>query len=112
MQRVAAAIAAFVLLSTAQAFAGDEPPTQSFFILMRAPDLEPAPRYISIYEAQSDAASEPVAGCDGKTYYAAYDDLSVVNAALANGNIVELMRGDLGVAPEDAGVTCIVRTGP
>lgn len=78
---------------------------------MRVPNLDPAPRFVSVYEDATDSVSEPVAGCDGNTYYATPDDASVIAAALANGNSVELASGAPGTAPQDAGVVCIIQSG-
>jgi len=97
-------------VSTSQVLA-DDPPPDVFFIAMRAPDLDPAPRYISIYGDATDAASQEIAGCDGQTYYATPDDASVVSAAMANGNIVELASGAPGTAPQNAGMICVIQSG-
>jgi hypothetical protein len=78
---------------------------------MRAPDVEPVPRYISVYADPSDTATQPIAGCDGNTYYAGWDDASVVTAAMANGNIVELMTGDAGTASQDSSAVCVIQSG-
>jgi hypothetical protein len=82
-----------------------------FFIAMRAPNLDPAPRYISVYEDATDTVSQEIAGCDGETYYATPDDATVVSAAIANGNIVELQAGATGTAPQDAGTVCVIQSG-
>jgi hypothetical protein len=100
------AIVAFGMPSSAMA---DDPP-DVFFISMRAPDVEPVPRYISVYADPSDTATQPITGCDGNTYYAGWDDASVFTAALANGNNIELMTGDAGTAPQNAGAVCIIQT--
>jgi hypothetical protein len=99
------AIACWIFPSTVLA---DDPP-EVFFISMRSPDVEPVPRFVSVYEDQTQTVTEPIAGCDGNTYYATFDDASVITAALANGNSIELVTGSAGTAPQDAGVICIIQ---
>lgn len=96
---------------TAVAQENDEP-TESFYILMRAPNIETVPRSVTIYEDQTDTVSEAMPGCDGQTYYAAPDDAAVVAAAMANGNTVELARADLGVPAQDASIVCLIQASP
>ncbi len=55
--------------------------------------------------------SQEIAGCDGETYYATPDDATVVTAAIANGNIVELQAGPTGTAPQDAATICVIQSG-
>jgi hypothetical protein len=88
----------------------DDPP-ELFFISMRVPNLDPAPRFVSVYQDATDSVTEPVAGCDGNTYYATPDDAQVIAAALENGNSVELASGPQGTAAQDAGVLCIIQGG-
>ena len=111
MGRIAAILCSSAcLLGIVQpAFADDS--EDVFFIAMRAPDVDPVPRYISIYGDATDTVSAAISGCDGQTYYAVPDDASVVTAALANGNIVELMSGDPGTTAQNSSVVCVIQSG-
>jgi hypothetical protein len=108
-------IAAIIFFSACVFCAGHpalaDEPADVFFIAMRAPDVDPVPRYISVYADASDAVSAAISGCDGQTYYATLDDASVVTAALANGNIVELTSGDPGTSSQNSSVVCVVQSG-
>lgn len=110
MRRIAAVLGVLTLLSGIgqPAFADDS--DDVFFIAMRAPDIELVPRYINISADESDTANAPISGCDGQTYYATPDDATVVTAAMANGNIVELMSGDTGTSAQNASAVCIIQS--
>ena len=111
MRRIAAMLGVLTLLSGIgqPVFADDT--DDVFFIAMRAPAIELVPRYISVSPDETDTVTAPISGCDGQTYYATPDDATVIAAALANGNIVELETGDTGTPPQNAAVVCIIQTG-
>jgi hypothetical protein len=89
----------------------DDPPSAIYFIAMRAPDVDPVPRFVSLSASATDSQSAAVTGCDGQTYYATPDDASVVSAALSNGNVVELASGPTGTAAQDSAVVCVMLSG-
>lgn len=107
-------LAVFTLCSTllvAMPAGADDPPSPSddFFISMRAPDLDPAPRFVGVSPNPTDEQTVALESCDAKTYYLTPDDLAAVNAALANDNTVELQRGPDGSAPQDSSVLCLMQ---
>ena len=85
------------------------PPSDSYYISMRSPDVDATPRFITVTLDQSDAQSEPFAACDGETYYMTTDDKAALNAALANGNTVQLQDGPPETAAQDTSVVCLVQ---
>ncbi len=111
MRRAAAMLGLWAcLLGVGQPALADD--TQDvFFIAMRAPAIELVPRYISVFPDETDTVNAPISGCDGQTYYATPDDASVVTAALANANIVELESGDPGTSAQNASVICVIQSG-
>lgn len=92
--------------------ADDAPPAARYFFSMRAPDVDPAPRYVEAWSQSTDTLSAAIAACDGVTYYLAPDDLAVVNAALANQNSVELQTSPDGAAAESSAVVCLMQASP
>lgn len=114
MGRLAATFALSGLVLVAQAVRADEPPASSnvYFIAMRAPDVDPAPRFVSLSPSATDEQTSTISGCDGATYFLAPDDLAAVNAALSNNNTVELQGGPDGTAPQDSSVICLLQASP
>jgi hypothetical protein len=78
---------------------------------MRAPDVDPGPRYVPAFAEASDDRPGALTGCDGKTYYLSTDDLAAVQSALMNENIVELQVAPAGTAAQDSAVVCIMSGG-
>lgn len=98
--------------ATIAAHADDAPPVARYFVSMRAPDVDPAPRYVEAWPQSTDTNSAALAACDGATYYLTPDDLTVVNAALANQNSVELQTSPDGSAAESSVVVCLIQASP
>jgi hypothetical protein len=100
-------------LSSRAVFADDAPPpSDSYFISMRSPDVDASPRYAGAVLDPTDDMSEPISGCDGETYYVTTDDKAAVMAAFANGNTVQLQDGPPGAAAADTSVICLMQASP
>jgi hypothetical protein len=86
-------------------------PNQVFYFEMRAPVVDPAPRYAAASPVPVDGKSIAVAACDGNTYFLSLVDGAAVQAAIANASIVQLQIATLGDAPSTSRTICILQTG-
>jgi hypothetical protein len=78
-----------------------------YFVSMRAPLVDPAPRFVGAAQSATDTQTAPLSGCDGETYYLAPNDLAVVTAALASGNTVQLQVASAGAPPDGSAIVCL-----
>ncbi len=79
---------------------------------MRAPDVDPMPRYVEAVSASTDTQSARTNGCDGQTYYLTPDDGATLKAALTNQNSVELQTSSDGAPPQESTVVCLMQASP
>ena len=100
------------LLASDQQSLADDPPTDEYFLSMRAMQVETEPRYVTASPVATDEQTEPVAACDGQTYYLTSNDAAAVSAALANANIVQLQTAAAGTQPQDSSIVCVLQAGP
>lgn len=115
MQRaivVSIACAAVQIGGVAAALADDNPPEPRYFFSMRAPDVEPVPRYVEAWSTATGTQPTAAAGCDGRTYYLSPDDMATLGAALANQNSVELQTSPDGAPPQESTVVCLMQASP
>jgi len=85
---------------------------QQYFIVMRAPDVDPTPRYVSVGVSQIDDQSVAMTVCDGNTYYLTPDDAATVNAALSYNNTVQLQVAPVGGSAQTSSVVCLIQASP
>jgi len=85
-------------------------PTTQFYISMRAPDVDPSPRYAPASLAPADGKTADIQGCDGQTYYLSVADAAAVRAALANANTVQLQAADPGADASTSRVLCLMQS--
>lgn len=83
-------------------------PAQVYYISMRGLQAELAPSYIVVVRVADAGRQTPIAGCDGRTYYATAADAATVAAARASGEVVQLHRGDQGGSPQNSRIVCII----
>lgn len=81
----------------------------SYFVSMRAPAVDPAPRYVTASRDPVDGKTASIAGCDGQTYYLTPGDAGAVAAALSNANTVQLQVARPGRSAADSSVVCLMQ---
>ncbi len=106
-----AAFFAAVAMPWAPAF-GDGDDGYQYFIAMRAPQLEPAPRYVGASTGATETQTVAYAGCDGATYYLTPGDAAAVAAAIANANTVQMQIGAVGAPAESSSIMCLIQASP
>jgi hypothetical protein len=111
MRRVGAtlALAAAALTMSAPATA-DDADSNIFFFSMRAPDVEPLPRFVSASPTATDAQTAQITACNGTAYFLTPDDAAAVQSALANNNTVQLVSGPSGTEADQTSVVCLMQS--
>jgi hypothetical protein len=110
--RIARTVFGACLLCCASELASaDDPPPDDFFFSMRASQNETVLRYVAAATESTDDQPVAEAGCDGKTYYVTPDDASVLAAALANQNTVQLQSAPAGGEAEQSAIVCLMQAG-
>lgn len=100
-----------VLAAAAPAALADDtaPDSREYFFSMRAPSVDPAPRYVAASRDPVEGKTASVAGCDGATYYLSPADAAAVRAAMANENTVQLQAGEMGQGAQESRVACLMQ---
>ncbi len=83
-----------------------------YFISVRAPSVDPAPRYISASPTPVDGKTESLTACDGETYYLSPGDAAAVRAAVSNSNTVQLQVADVGEDAAASRIVCLIQASP
>jgi len=102
------AFAASVLIGQS-ALADDD---SQYFIAMRTPQVDPAPRYAVAAPSPTQDQTVAYTACDGHTYYLSPGDAASVNASIANDSTVELHIAPSGTSPQDSSATCLIQASP
>jgi hypothetical protein len=95
--------------TTVRADGSPPPPNRAFFVAMRAPVVDPGPRYVSASPVPVDGKPTAITACDGNTYYLSLADGAAVRAAIANGNTVQLQIANLGDDPSVSQPVCLIQ---
>jgi hypothetical protein len=85
---------------------------QQYFIAMRTPQVDPAPRFAVAMQSASGDQTVAYTACDGQTYYLSAGDMATVNAAIASQSTIELHTAAPGVAPQDSAALCLIQASP
>jgi hypothetical protein len=110
-RRPLAAALLLAALSISTSSRADPDPHKAYFIAMRAPVVDPAPRYVSASPTPVDGKPTAIAGCDGGTYYLSLADGAAVRAAITNANTVQLQIANPGDDPSSSRAVCLIQAG-
>lgn|ERR1700733_14147805 len=105
------AIVVLSLSSSINVVAADGNSNQ-YFVAMRIPQVDLAPRYVSASTAPTGGQTTSFAACDGNTYYLSASDAAAVSTAVASEATIQLQMAPQGAAPQDSSVLCLVQASP
>jgi hypothetical protein len=80
-----------------------------FYVSMRSMQEDAAPAMLPVSLGEAEGFTSAIATCRGKTVYARASDATVINAARAAGDTVQIHRAAEGAGPEGAAVICLVQ---
>ena len=112
MRGVAAVLTLLAALVTVCGSAVADGSSNQYFIALRAPQVDLAPRYVAASPTQTDGQNSPFAACDGNTYYLTSSDAAAVSSALASDATVQLQIAPQGAAPQNSSALCLVQASP
>jgi hypothetical protein len=108
-KRIVVVAYAIVLLAGAHGARADD--AQQYFIAMRTPQVDSAPRFVVATQSPTGDQTVAYAACDGNTYLSS-SDMAAVNAAIASQSTVQLHTAAPGVAPRDSAAICLIQSSP
>lgn len=88
--------------------AGADNPAHVYYISMRGLTTEAAPSFVVVSREQTSQRTATVTGCGGHNYYATPADAATVSTARANGEVVQLHRGQEGGTAQSSSIVCII----
>ena len=110
MRRVVA-IVVLSLASSVSVVAADSNSNQ-YFVALRIPQVDSAPRYVSASMAPTVGQVTPFTACDGNTYYLSASDAAAVNTAAASEATIQLQMAPQGATPQESAALCLVQASP
>ena len=85
------------------------PEDMSYWVSMRGITEDASPSFVSLSYTQTGTYTTPFLGCHNRTYYLQSTSASVVSAARAAGETVQIHRGEPGTAPQQGTVICLIQ---
>jgi hypothetical protein len=86
--------------------------TSEYFVALRIPQTDQAPRYVSASQTPSDGQTSPFTACDGNTYYLTAADATAVSSAIGSEGTVQFQFAPQGAPPENSTVICLIQASP
>lgn len=85
------------------------PEDMSYWISMRGITEDAQPHFVTLSYTQTGTYTTPFVGCHNRTYFLQGGDATIVAAARAAGETVQIHRGEPGTMPQQGTVICLIQ---